>query len=112
MSFCEYHDVDVVGFHVVNDGVDFGWLPEACDIPLAHSDFVSCGNLDVMGFFVGVVVWVLDVGFEPVGSCGFGGVEVLCRGVCGGCSCSCNCGCGCGGFGCGDTVSGDGVWVV
>ena len=32
-----------------------------------------------MGFFVCVAVGVLDVSFEPVGSGGFGGVEVLCR---------------------------------
>lgn len=104
MGFCEYHDVDVVGLHVVDDCVDFGWFPESCDIPLAHSDLVSCGDFDVMGFPVCVVVWVLDVCLEPMGSCGFGGVEVLCRGMCGyG---------GCGGLWGRNTVAGDGVWVV
>jgi hypothetical protein len=90
---------------MVDDGVDFGWLSGACDIPLAHSDFVTCGYFNVMGVFVAVTVWVLDVGFEPVCSCGPGGVKVLCRGVClGG-----GCGNGFGGWYC---ELWNGVWVV
>ncbi len=81
MCFCEYHDVDVVGLHVVNDGVYFGWFSESCDIPLANSNFVAFGDFDVMGVFVGVVLWALDVSFKPVCSGGLGGVGVLCRGV-------------------------------
>ena len=41
MCFCEDHYVDVIGFHMVYDGVNFGWFPQACDIPLAYPGFVS-----------------------------------------------------------------------
>ena len=41
VGFCKNEYVNVVLFHVVNDGVDFGWFPEACDIPLAYPDEFS-----------------------------------------------------------------------
>ncbi len=41
VGFCEDEYVYVVLFHVVDDGVDFGWFPEACDIPLAYPDEIS-----------------------------------------------------------------------
>ena len=64
--------MDVIGFHMVYDGVNFGWFPQACDIPLAYPEFVSRREFDVMCFFVGVFMWILDVGLEPVSSGGFG----------------------------------------
>ena len=33
--------MDLIGFHMVYDGVNFGWFPQACDIPLAYPEFVS-----------------------------------------------------------------------
>ena len=35
--------MDVIGLHVVDYGVDFGWFSEACDIPLAYSQFIALG---------------------------------------------------------------------
>ena len=64
MCFCEDHYVDVIGFHMVYDGVNFGWFPQACDIPLAYPEFVSWGDFDVMRSLweclCGFWMWVLN----------------------------------------------------
>ena len=104
MGFCENHNVDVVGFHMVDDSVDFGWFPKACDIPLTYSYFVALGEFDVMSVLVSGRVWLLDVGFEPVGSCGLCGVLVLGRGMVGAWDC--------GGLGRWDVELSGGVWAM
>ncbi len=82
MGFCEDHDVDIGGLHMVYDGVDLGGLRVISEIPLPYSDLLACGYLNVMGVLVCCVVWILDVGFEPVCSGSLCGVGVLSRWVC------------------------------
>ena len=57
VGFCESHDVDVVLFHVPDDGVYFGCLCEACGVPASKSCEVLAW--DFGGLFVPVVVWGL-----------------------------------------------------
>ena len=37
VGLCECHDVDVVLFHVPDDGVDFGCFCESCGVPASKS---------------------------------------------------------------------------
>ena len=65
MGFSEYHDVDVMLLHVVDDSVEFACFSESCHVPLAYSELVALGGFDVM---VGLVVccWVSNVSLKPV----------------------------------------------
>ena len=76
MCFCDGHDVDVVLFHVPDDGVDFGCFHESCGVPAAKSGEAFAG--DLVSLLVSVVLWWLEaVSFEPVCSGGLHGVLLL-----------------------------------